>query len=114
MEKHLILESTILLRDDSIWLVSNILACYDCHIQEIRDVLLRSYGVNGDTSVMLMKVLEEIEIEVQTAYRVSKDTYKSTKEQVYYEIGQGNLVSVFICQFGTLVIFYLLEEEFRG
>ena len=51
---------------------------------------------------------------VGAAFGVSKESYTSTENMVHYGTGQGNVVSVFVCQFGTSVIFYLLEDEFQG
>ena len=75
---------------------------------------LRSHGVNEDVSATLMNTLGEMETTVKTGFGESKKSYKSTSEMVHYRKGQGNVVSVFVFQFGTSVIFYLLEEEFVG
>ena len=76
--------------------------------------MLQSHGVNRDSAVRLMKSLGEIETHDKTAFDESKESYRSTQEKNQYRTGQGNVVSVFVYQFGTLVISYLLEEEFRG
>ena len=112
VEKRLILESAALTRDESVWLVSDMTACYDRHIREIEEVILKPHGVNKDTAKTLMQALGEMDTHVRTAYGESKESYTSTQDQIQYGTGQGNVVSVFVCQFGTSVIFYLLEEEF--
>ena len=47
-------------------------ACYDCHIREIGDVLMHSYRVYDNVSLILMKTFEEIKTAVQTEYGVLK------------------------------------------
>lgn len=113
VEKRLIIESAVLTRDDCVWLVSVITACYNRHIKEIGEVLLISHGVNEDSVATLFKALGEMETQVQTDFGVNKKSYKSTENMVHYGKGKGNVVSVFVCQFGTSFIFYLLEEEFQ-
>ena len=58
VEKRFMIESTRLNREDSIWLLSDITACYDRHIREIRDLILRAHGVNGDRTKTLINNLE--------------------------------------------------------
>ena len=108
------MESAVLTREESIWLVSDMTTCYNCHIREIGVIMLQSHGVNRDSAVRLMKALGEMETHDKTAFDESKESYRSTQEKNQYRTGQGNVVSVFVYQFGTLVISYLLEEEFRG
>lgn len=114
VEKRLILESAILTRDDSVWVVSDMTACYDRHVREIGELALRSHGVNEDVSATLMAMLGAMETTMKTGFGESRKSYKSTSEMVHYGTGQGNVVSVFVCQFGTSVIFYLLDKEFVG
>ena len=114
VEKRLMLDSAVLTRDDCVWLVSDMTACYDRHIREIGEVLLTSHGVNEDSAATLIKALGEMKTHVQTSFGVSKGSYRSTEDEPQYGTGQGNIVSVFCCQFGTSVIFYILDEAFRG
>ena len=80
VEKRLLLESAVLTRDDSVWVVSDMTACYDRHVCEIGEIVLRSHGVNNDVSATLMKTLGEMETTVKTAFGESKQSYKSTTE----------------------------------
>lgn len=79
--------------------------CYGRHVREIGEVVLRLHGVNEYITATLMKTLGEMERTVRTAFGESKESYKSILETVHYRTGQENVVSVFLCQFGTLVIF---------
>lgn len=114
VEKRLIIDSVVLTRNDCVWIVSDMTACYDRHIREIAELLLTSHGVNEDAAATIVKALGEMQTHVQTSFGVSKQIYKSTEEEPQHGTGQGNIVSVFCCQFGTSVIFYILEDEFRG
>ena len=114
VEKRLMIEQSKLTREDSMWVVSDMTACYDRHIKEVGEIVLASHGVNRDGAALLLKTLGEMRTHVQTEYGVSKNHYTSTDEEVHYGTGQGNIVSVFVCQFGTSVIFYILEDEFDG
>ena len=89
-------------------------ACYDRHIREISNLVLQLHRVNKNSAETLIKALGEMKTHVVTGFGVSKDSYRSTEEEIQYRTGQGNVVSVFVCQFGTSIIFYLLEEEFKG
>ena len=51
-------------------------------------------------------------IHVQTAYRISKDSYRVENMQ-QYGTGKGNIVSIFMCQFGIHDIFFILEQKFK-
>lgn len=112
VEKRFILDSAVLNRYNSVWIVSGMTACYDCHIREIGEILLTSHRVNEDSAAMLVMALGEMQIHVQTSFGVSKNSYKSTEDNPQYRTGQGNLVSVFCCKFGVSIIFYILDKEF--
>ena len=45
VEKRLIIESAKLTRQDYVWLVSDMTACYDRHIQEIGNILMQTHGI---------------------------------------------------------------------
>ena len=110
VEKCLVLESSMLNRDKSVWVVSDMTACYDRHIKEVGEVILQMHGVNAYGAKILLKNLAEMKTHIQTSFSLSKEGYRSTREQVHYGTGQENIVSVFICQFGTSCIFYMLDE----
>lgn len=114
VEKRLLMENSILTRKYSIWIVSDMTACYDRHICQLGELFLSSHRVNANGASMLVKNLQKMETNVVTAYGKSKDKYSSTEDMSQYGTGQGNIVSVFVCQFGTIIIFCLLEEEFQG
>lgn len=114
VEKRLIIESSILTRKDPVWLVSDMSACYNRHIKELGQFMLESHRVNADGAETLMKVIVEMETQVQTSFGRSKNSHKTTEDITLYGTGQGNIVSVFVCQFGTSVIFYILEDTFKG
>ena len=77
----------MLSRDNIIWLVLDIMACYDCHIREIGSLILRSNRINEDRIKNLIKNLEAMNTYVQTQFRVSKEGYKSKREDVHYGTG---------------------------
>lgn len=89
------------------------MACYDRHISEIGEIMLTSHGVNKNGVATLMQTLRKMETHMQTAYGTSKKGYHSTEELAQYGTGQGNIVSIFICQFSMSAIFFLLEEKFK-
>ena len=89
-------------------------AWYDYHIREIGDLILRAHSVNEDGTKTLLNNLEAMTTQVMTQFGLSKEGYKSTEEEIHYGTGQGNIVSVFVCQFGTSCIFYLLDEKYQG
>lgn len=46
VEKQLVLESFILSRDDSVWLISDMTVCYKHYIKEIGDIIFKAHIVN--------------------------------------------------------------------
>lgn len=93
LEKRLILESSILHRDENVRLITDITACYDQHIAEISEVILKTYGVPHNRASILMKNFKEIKTKIQTIYGILKESYRSTNNEVYYRIDQCNIVS---------------------
>ena len=114
VEKCFLMENSILTRKDSMWIVSDMTACYDRHICQIGELFLGSHGVNLNGASMLIKTLQRMETKVVTAYGMNKNKYHSTDDMLQYGTGKGNIVSVFVCQFGTSTIFCSLEEDFQG
>lgn len=89
-------------------------ACYDKHVHDISEVVLKAHGVNRDGVSTIMKVIRGMETKTQTTFGLSKKSYRSTNNETIYGTGKGNITLVFICQFGTSCIFYMLDEEFCG
>ena len=109
VDKWLILKSSKIKRDEYLWLVSNTTAYYDHRIKQIREVILMTHKVNRDRALMLIKTLRQMKTHVQTRYDIAKKGDKSTEDYVQYDTGQWNIISVFICQFGTSIMFYILD-----
>jgi len=108
LEKRLMYDTSVRDSKPMIHNISDLKACYDRQLSNIRYMMQESVGVQRYAIKVFQKVLPIMNYHICTDFGVSKNYYSYKREKLE-GTGQGNLLSGAICRDTSYIIFKYLE-----
>ena len=109
LEKRLIYDISKYNNEPTIYLLSDLEACYDWQIPAIGGIIEEALGVDRKAINMITKTVLTFRHFVCTGFGISKESYGGKYEKLI-GTGQGNMVSGAICRDQSCLVFRKLES----
>jgi len=113
LEKRLMYSTSMLTKQKTVYVVTDLAACYDRQLSNYESLVLEYVGVDRNIALLIAKVLPIFNHHVCTGFGISKGSYGSETE-ILGGTGQGNLASCESCKVKSSRIIGEIKKDKLG